>query len=168
MQQSRITEFFPTTPTASSASSASTSQTGIIDNPLEMYALFFDGGSRGNPGNSGSGSLLLSPTRVVLWENATNHGIQTNNYAEYQGLLIGMKKAIELGIKNIIIRGDSLLVIQQVRGVFKCKHPNILPLYQECCKLRKCFTNCVLEHIPRKMNGDADRLSNIAMDNPLH
>jgi ribonuclease HI len=164
MHQSRISDFFVTENASASASTSSATISSVIDRPIEWYTLYFDGGSRGNPGNSGSGSILFNSTKEVIWENATNHGIQTNNYAEYQGLLIGLKQAAKLGITHLIIRGDSLLAIQQMNGKYKCKHPNILPLFRECCEWRRHIPNLIFEHVLRHLNRDADRLSNVAMD----
>jgi ribonuclease HI len=135
-------------------------------NKREWYLLQFDGGSRGNPGIAGSGSAIFcgNNTNNCIWTSADYHGIKTNNYSEYQGMIVGLRKAIELRIENLVVQGDSLLVIQQMNGKYKCKNANLIPLYEEAKQLKAQIRNIRFEHIPRNKNSIADELSNVAMD----
>jgi ribonuclease HI len=130
----------------------------------EEYRLQFDGGSRGNPGPSGSGTVIYNNKNEIIWSNSSFYHHQTNNYAEYMGLIKGLEKAVEMGIKRLKVEGDSQLVIQQVQGNFKCKHPNILPLYQTARELKNRIQSIQFAHIYRHLNKVADALANCGMD----
>ena len=130
----------------------------------EEYRLQFDGGSRGNPGPSGSGTVIYNNKNEIIWSNSSFYHHQTNNYAEYMGLIKGLEKAVEMGIKRLRVEGDSQLVIQQVQGNFKCKHPNILPLYQRARELKNRIESIQFAHIYRHLNKVADALANCGMD----
>ena len=93
--------------------------------------MMFDGGSRGNPGQSGCGYVIYDSAYNIVYECSMYLGIQTNNYAEYMGLILGVKKSCEIDIKNLIIKCDSLLVINQLNGKFSVKSDNLKPLYNE-------------------------------------
>src|SRR5207244_314208 len=93
-----------------------------------------DGGSRGNPGPAGYGAVVLDPdTEAVLAERSEGIGLATNNVAEYQGLIAGLRAAIELGATAVEVRMDSKLVVEQMCGRWQIKHPSMKPLAKEGC-----------------------------------
>ena len=95
-----------------------------------------DGGSRGNPGPAGYGAVVLDPaTEEVLAERAEGLGVATNNVAEYQGLIAGLRAAIELGATEVEVRMDSKLVVEQMSGRWQVKHPAMKPLALEAARL---------------------------------
>jgi len=124
-----------------------------------------DGGSRGNPGPAGYGAVVLDPrTGEVLAERAEGIGVATNNVAEYSGLLAGLRAAAELGATEVHVRMDSKLVVEQMAGRWKIKHPALQPLALEAQRLARAFGRIGYEWIPRERNKRADRLANEAMD----
>ncbi len=132
---------------------------------VDKVILFADGGSRGNPGPSGSGAVLKGADGSVIAEVNAFIGHTSNNVAEYTGLLIGLKKAIELGVKQIEVRMDSQLVVRQILGEYKVKNEKLIPLYREALELSRKFSEFKINHIPRDLNKEADILANRAMDN---
>lgn len=124
-----------------------------------------DGGSRGNPGPAGYGAVVLSADRrEVLAERAEGIGRATNNVAEYGGLIAGLRAAAELGADEVDVRMDSKLVVEQVSGRWKVKHPDMVKLAREAQALVGGFARVDLVWIPRAQNAHADRLANEAMD----
>ncbi|WP_091299487.1 bifunctional RNase H/acid phosphatase [Amycolatopsis xylanica] len=124
-----------------------------------------DGGSRGNPGPAGYGAVVKdAATGEVLAERLDSLGITTNNVAEYSGLVAGLKAAAELGASTVDVRMDSKLVVEQMSGRWKIKHPALQPLAQEARELAAGFAKVRFEWIPRAENSYADRLANQAMD----
>jgi ribonuclease HI len=124
-----------------------------------------DGGSRGNPGPAGYGAVVLDPfTEEVLAERAEGLGITTNNVAEYQGLIAGLRAAIELGATEVDVRMDSKLVVEQMSGRWKVKHPAMQPLALEAGRLIREIGPVRFQWIPRLRNSRADALANRAMD----
>ena len=133
-----------------------------ISNP-ESYVLFFDGCSKGNPGNAGAGAVLYK-NEEETWSQSLMVGIkQTNNYAEYMGLIIGLEEAVRLRIIKLIVKGDSLLVIKQMKGEYKVKSPNIIELYNRAMTLANQLPKVEFIHVYRKYNKRADALSNEAL-----
>jgi ribonuclease H / adenosylcobalamin/alpha-ribazole phosphatase len=124
-----------------------------------------DGGSRGNPGPAGYGAVVCAAaTGEVLAERAEGIGVATNNVAEYQGLLAGLRAAADLGAQDVEVRMDSKLVVEQMSGRGKIKHAALQPLALEGQRLARRFTRIRYEWIPREHNKHADRLANEAMD----
>ena len=124
-----------------------------------------DGGSRGNPGPAGYGAVVRdAATGEVLAERFGGLGSVTNNVAEYQGLIAGLRAAAELGADVVAVRMDSKLVVEQMSGRWKIKHPSMQPLAAEARDVADGFTRVDYEWIPRERNKDADRLANQAMD----
>jgi ribonuclease HI len=124
-----------------------------------------DGGSRGNPGPAGYGAVVLDPdTDEVLVERAEGLGVTTNNVAEYQGLIAGLRAARDLGATEVDVRMDSKLVVEQMSGRWKIKHPAMRPLAQEAAQLAGEIGSVRYEWIPRLRNSRADALANQAMD----
>jgi ribonuclease H / adenosylcobalamin/alpha-ribazole phosphatase len=124
-----------------------------------------DGGSRGNPGPAGYGAVVFdAASGEVLVERAEGIGVTTNNVAEYQGLIAGLRAAGQLGAASVRVRMDSKLVVEQMCGRWKIKHPALQPLALEAQKLARGFDQISYEWIPRAKNSHADRLANEAMD----
>ena len=124
------------------------------------FLLQFDGASKGNPGPSGCGATIIYQNKEIAF-CYEKLGIQTNNYAEYSGLLIGLRKANELGITHIIVQGDSKLIINQLNGSFTVKSQNLANLYNDCMALSQSFENITFQHIYRNANSRADELANL-------
>lgn len=130
----------------------------------EQYVLMFDGGSRGNPGICGIGYVIYKENISIHEEGEIVSESNTNNYAEYMGVIQGLKKAVNMKITNLHIKGDSKLILSQLKGEYKCKSPNLIPLYNEACELIKHLSQCSFEHVLRDKNVVADQLANKAMD----
>ncbi len=129
--------------------------------------LYADGGARGNPGPAGSGAVLLDPDGTVIAELRRFLGHATNNVAEYTALIIGLEEAEKRGIDELDIRMDSLLVVQQMKGLWKIKHPGLKPLALRAGELLARFPNRTIEHVPRELNTLADTQVNRAIDEAL-
>lgn len=124
-----------------------------------------DGGSRGNPGPAGYGAVVFDGDRgVVLAERREFLGVATNNVAEYRGLIAGLTAARDLGAHEVDVRMDSKLVVEQMSGRWKIKHPDMVPLAQRAREVAGSFARVGYTWIPRSENGHADRLANEAMD----
>jgi probable phosphoglycerate mutase len=123
-----------------------------------------DGGSRGNPGPAGYGAVVFAENGAVLAERSAGVGVNTNNYAEYQGLIAGLEAAAEVGADEVDVRMDSKLVVEQMAGRWKIKHPGLQPLAAQARELVSKFQRVSYEWIPRERNKHADRLANEAMD----
>jgi broad specificity phosphatase PhoE/ribonuclease HI len=123
-----------------------------------------DGGSRGNPGPAGYGSVVRDADGEVLLERYGSLGVTTNNVAEYTGLIEGLKAALELKASRVDVRMDSKLVVEQMSGRWQIKNPGLRPLAAEAAALVKRFDEVTFEWIPRERNKAADALANQAMD----
>jgi ribonuclease H / adenosylcobalamin/alpha-ribazole phosphatase len=124
-----------------------------------------DGGSRGNPGPAGYGSVVWSADReTVLAESKQAIGRATNNVAEYRGLIAGLEEAAGLGAAEVAVSMDSKLVIEQMAGRWKVKHPDLVELHRQAHALTGRFDRVEFRWIPRAQNSYADRLANEAMD----
>ena len=139
---------------------------------LPSYAkIFFDGGSRGNPGPCGAGYVIypcesdwqIARGRSPFEGSLLVSNSETNNYAEYSALIHALGHAYELGFSDVKIFGDSRLVISQVRGEWRCGD-KLTAFCAEARRLCALFSSCELEHIPRSKNTVADSLANRAMD----
>jgi ribonuclease HI len=130
----------------------------------ETLTLHFDGGSRGNPGPAGIGVVVSAADGMPLVTLGRFIGKATNNVAEYRALITAMEEALRLGAKHIVIRGDSELVIKQMRGEYRVKSPDMKPLYEEAQDLLAQFDGAKIEHNLRHKNELADKLANLAMD----
>jgi ribonuclease HI len=140
--------------------------------------VYTDGASRGNPGKSGAGVLILGENRQKVASLNKYLGISTNNEAEYKALIIGLEylstAAGSAEIGEVLFLLDSQLLVNQMNGVYSVKSANILPLYnkaqkllkdiKEASKLQKNLLKVAFRHIPRELNKDADRLANMAID----
>lgn len=130
----------------------------------EQLTLQFDGGSRGNPGPAGIGIVISAQDGTPLVTLGRFIGNATNNVAEYRALITAMQEAKKLGAKRIVIRGDSELIIKQMRGEYKVRHPDMKTLYEEAQDLLGTFEHHKIEHNLRHKNELADKLANLAMD----
>ncbi len=126
--------------------------------------LYSDGASRGNPGLAGAGAVLLDTDGRVIAELTKFLGVTTNNVAEYEGFIIGLEEAHRRGVDDLDARMDSMLVVEQMRGRWKIKHPNMKPLAQKAGALFATFPTRSIAHVPREENAIADALSNRAID----
>jgi ribonuclease HI len=140
---------------------------GELKSTLVRVRVYSDGAARGNPGPSGAGAVLVEPSGQVVDRLGKFLGIQTNNYAEYMGLLIGLRRARELGVREVEVFADSELMIRQLGGRYQVKSPSLRPLYEEALKLLNDFSRVKLVHVPREMNTAADEMSNRAIDERL-
>ncbi|MFZ5468192.1 MAG: ribonuclease HI family protein [Myxococcota bacterium] len=134
---------------------------------LPRLRVYSDGAARGNPGPSGAGAVLVEPSGQVVDRLGKYLGVQTNNYAEYMGLLLGLKRARELGVREVEVFADSELMIRQLGGRYQVKSPTLRPLYEEALRLLNDFSRVKLVHVPREMNTAADEMSNRAIDERL-
>ena len=124
-----------------------------------------DGGSRGNPGPAGYGAVVKdAATGQVLAERQAGLGHTTNNVAEYSGLIAGLTAARDLGATDVAVRMDSKLVVEQMSGRWKIKHPPLQTLARQAGELVDAFGEVTFEWVPRALNKEADRLANEAMD----
>ncbi|MFL5767570.1 MAG: ribonuclease HI family protein [Actinomycetota bacterium] len=123
-----------------------------------------DGASRGNPGPAGYGVSIAGPDGTIIEELAKGIGIATNNVAEYTAALEGLRKAAELGAKDVLLRSDSRLLIEQLSGRYRVKNPTLQRLHAEARKLAKGFERVRYEHVRRELNKEADRLANLGVD----
>lgn len=124
-----------------------------------------DGGSRGNPGPAGYGSVVRdASTGQVLREVCDGIGVASNNVAEYRGLIAGLSAALDVGAREVDVRMDSLLVVNQMSQKWKIKHEAMRPLASDAAALVRRFDRVTFTHVPREQNKHADRLANQAMD----
>lgn len=124
-----------------------------------------DGGSRGNPGPAAYGAVLKdADTGAVLAERGETIGTATNNVAEYRGVLLGLRRARELGATEVALVNDSELVAKQLIGAYKVKHPDMRELFIETLAELRTFDAWSIRSVPRAQNEEADRLVNSALD----
>jgi ribonuclease HI len=135
--------------------------------PKYDYKMNFDGCSKGNPGLSGAGAVIYHFDKEIWSENFFVGENFTNNRAEYAGLILGLQQAKAFNIKHLIVEGDSLLVINQMKGIYQCRAENLILLYETAKDLEKCFENIEYCHVLRSQNKRADELSNIAVEKYL-
>jgi ribonuclease HI len=129
-----------------------------------MIVAYIDGGARGNPGPAGYGVRIQSADGDVLDELYGALGIATNNVAEYNGLLAALQWAVANKVGRVHIRADSELLVKQMRGEYKVKNPGLQPLYVRARLLVAELDDVKFEHVRREFNTEADRLSNLGMD----
>ena len=129
-----------------------------------MIVAYIDGGARGNPGPAGYGVRIEDAGGQLLAELHGPLGIATNNIAEYNGLLAALRWAVEHGERELHVRGDSELLIRQMRGEYRVKNAGLKPLFLDACSLVRRLDRVTFTHVRREENQDADRLSNLGMD----
>ena len=127
------------------------------------YLLRFDGCSKGNPGLAGSGAVIYY-NNSEIWSKSIFVGKNnTNNEAEYTGLIIGLEEAVQMKIDSLQVEGDSLLVIKQMRGEYKVKSEKLIKLYEKAKEYEKMIGKIEYNHIYREKNIRADELSNLGL-----
>lgn len=132
-----------------------------------MYKAYFDGASRGNPGDAAIGACIEDSDNNTIWSIAQKIGVKTNNEAEYTALIELLLTIFEKELNNVTIYGDSQLVINQMNGIYQVNSPNLKQLYRQAKYLAdhlKARLNIDLAWIPREQNTKADKLSNMAFD----
>ena len=123
-----------------------------------------DGGARGNPGPAAAAAVVSDADGQVLDEAAEVLGVATNNVAEYRGLLLGLKRAQQLGATEVEVVNDSELVAKQVNGEYKVKHADMKPLHRAAVEVLDGFERWTVRSVPRAQNAHADALVNQALD----
>ena len=129
-----------------------------------MIVAYIDGGARGNPGPAAYGVRIEDQAGALIEEFSGSIGVATNNVAEYRGLLAALRWARDHRHRAVLVRSDSLLLVQQMRGNYKVKHPGLKPLHAEAQGLAQAIGRVSFEHVGRAHNAHADRLANSAMD----
>lgn len=133
-------------------------------NHIDSIKLYADGGSRGNPGPSASGYVLMDMSDSILVDKGIYLGLTTNNQAEYQALKLGLEEASRMHIKKVDVYMDSLLVINQMKGVFKVRNRDLWPIHDAIKRLAAAFEHISFTHVPRELNKLADAAVNRALD----
>jgi ribonuclease HI/pterin-4a-carbinolamine dehydratase len=134
---------------------------------LTEAKLYTDGGSRGNPGPSASGFVLLDMEDRVLVSKGIYLGVTTNNQAEYQALKSGMEEALSRGVQRLHVFMDSMLVVNQMKGIFKVKNRDLWPIHDAIKQAVGRFKHVDFTHVPRELNKLADTEVNKALDAQL-
>jgi ribonuclease HI len=134
--------------------------------PDQMRLLIHtDGAARGNPGPAGLGAVLRDArTGEVVAELARYIGRSTNNVAEWSAVVAALEEARRLEATHVDLRVDSELVARQISGIYRVKHPDLKPLHARAMEMLGAFGGYTVGHVPRELNRDADRLSNVAID----
>jgi ribonuclease HI len=124
-----------------------------------------DGAARGNPGPAGAGAVLRDAANgSLVAEIATFLGVRTNNYAEWTAVALALEEALLQGATHVDLRMDSQLVARQITGQYRVKHPDLKPIHAQVMSLLSRFAGYSVGHVPRELNKEADRLSNVAID----
>ena len=147
--------------------SSSSSSKNLFSNPkavVSAHTAHVDGGARGNPGPAGYGVAIQDASGHPVAELSEYLGHHTNNYAEYQGLLAALRYAAENQITALRVISDSELMVRQMKGIYKVRHPELRKLYDEAQQLVRRLEHCEIRHPHREHNQIADRLANEAMD----
>jgi ribonuclease HI len=129
-----------------------------------LIVAWIDGGARGNPGPAGYGVRIEDGDGQLLDELYAGIGIATNNVAEYNGLLAALRYAVTHGHTQVHIHADSELLVKQMRGEYRVKNEGLKPLFLAACALIRKIGHVTFTHIRREQNSEADRLSNLGMD----
>lgn len=142
-----------------------TVQTELVQPDMKEIKMFADGGSRGNPGPSASGYVLLDMADNVIVKGGAYLGITTNNQAEYQAVKLGLEDARRRGYQEINVYLDSLLVVNQMKGIFKIRNRDLWPIHQAIKEIVTEFKRVTFTHVPRELNKLADGKVNDILDN---
>jgi ribonuclease HI len=137
----------------------------VPDAAPRRFLIHTDGAARGNPGPAGLGAVLRDATSgETVAELARFLGVRTNNYAEWTAVEAALEEALRLGATEVDLRMDSELVARQISGRYRVKHPDLKPIYARVMAMLGRLRGYSVGHIPRELNRDADRLSNVAID----
>ena len=133
--------------------------------PVSDFAtIYTDGGSRGNPGPSGLGYYIIGPDGKELKRGGEFLGFSSSRLAEYYGLKEGLEQAIELGLKRVHFKSDSLMMVNQMNGIYKVKNPDLMQVHNDVLKLLENLEAYSFTHVPREMNVEADAEVNKVID----
>lgn len=132
--------------------------------PAGVHVANIDGASRGNPGPAAYAVIFRAPDGSKLCEFAKTIGRETNNIAEYYGLVAALDYAASHGIRALRVRSDSELLVRQMQGRYKVKNATLKPLHERAQKLARALDYFIIEHVIREQNRDADALGNLALD----
>jgi ribonuclease HI len=135
--------------------------------PPTRTRLFCDGAARGNPGPAGAGAVIVSPEGHIQARIGKFLGESTNNVAEYMGLILGLKRARAMGLRELDVLSDSELMVKQLNGQYAVKAEHLKPLHDEAMQLLGAFPGITVRHVPREENKLADEMSNRAIDERL-
>jgi ribonuclease HI len=135
-----------------------------MSTPLGYLVAHIDGGARGNPGPAGYGVVIEDEIGRPVAELSEFLGRQTNNYAEYSGLLAALTYATKHGFKALKVFSDSELMVKQIKGQYKVNHPALKDLHTKAIRMIDGLEAFEINHVLREKNRDADRLANRAMD----
>jgi ribonuclease HI len=152
------------------AAAAERERAEVVEKAAERpprVCLYTDGAARGNPGPAGAGAVIISPAGHIMAKLGKFLGESTNNVAEYTGLILGLKRAKAMGIKELDVFSDSELLVRQLSGDYAVKADHLKPLHDEAQALLKAFPDVHVAHIPREQNAQADEMSNRAIDERL-
>jgi len=128
------------------------------------FTMFFDGCCKGNPGKAGAGAVIYKDG-IEIWAQPIYVGdMCTNNISEYVGLILGLQQAKNMNIKKLLVKGDSQLVIKQMRGEYKVSSPNIKDPHNDAKAIAKSFDKIEFQHVYREFNKRADELSNLGLN----
>ena len=133
--------------------------------PPRRLLIHTDGAARGNPGLAGAGAVLRDAADgSLVSELAVFLGKRTNNYAEWTAVALALEEAVLVGASHVDLRMDSQLVARQISGQYRVKHPDLQPIHARVMGLLTRFAGYTVGHVPRELNKEADRLSNVAID----
>jgi ribonuclease HI len=135
--------------------------------PAGVHVAHCDGASRGNPGPAAYAVILRTPAGATLCELGRYIGRETNNVAEYYGLIAALDYAASHGIRALRVRSDSELLVRQMQGRYKVKNAALKPLFERARKLSRALEYFAIEHVPRESNRDADALANLTLDRTI-
>ena len=141
-----------------------TPESEVVPKKQEGIVIYSDGGSRGNPGPSAAGYVIIGGDTKLLYEGGAYLGITTNNQAEYHGVLLGLEKAKEMGVKVIEFRLDSLLVVNQLNGLYMIRNRELWPVHERIRGLIAQFDKVTFRHVKREFNQQADGMVNKILD----
>jgi ribonuclease HI len=131
---------------------------------LDEATVHVDGASMGNPGPAGAGVVIMDHLNKKIAEVCQPLGVTTNNVAEYRALILGLRKARELGVRHVHVRADSELMVKQISGQYRIKDEKLQALSREAKDIIDSFDSFDILHVDRSKNRDADRLSKRAAD----
>jgi len=137
---------------------------GDPERPAPAHVAYVDGASRGNPGPAAYAVVVRGPDGKTQFEIGKYFGRATNNVAEYYALITALDAAQSRGVKRLLVRSDSELLVRQMQGRYKVKSADLRPLHERAQKLTRGFDYFEIEHVPREQNSEADALANRALD----
>lgn len=152
---------------AEDAAERAAQEAAVAAEAAKRTRLYTDGAARGNPGPAGAGAVIVNPDGHVVAKIGKFLGDSTNNVAEYMGLILGLKRAKAMGIRELEVLSDSELLVKQLHGDYAVKAEHLRPLHAEAQALIEGFSSIEVRHIPREENAQADAMSNRAIDERL-